>query len=376
MTQDLSHDLNGARDQFESFCDQCVEMGASDLHLCPLEPVVFRINGGLVRHGETPLGRDLLHGMAWGIMTDSQKTEFESFQTVDIGYSTRTGHRFRVNCYLQLGRPAMAVRHLAQDLPTLESLGLPPQLRDMAWLPSGLVLVTGATGSGKSTTLAVLLDEINANRDCHILTVEDPVEFVHKGKKSVVHHRELHTDVPGFAQAVRAAMREDPDVIMVGEMRDLETMQASITAAETGHLVFSTLHTAQAVGAVERFISYFSGAEQSVARHRISMVLRAVIAQRLVIGADGKQRVPAIEFLKVTNGAANLIRNSKSRQLYSMMESGAQDGMWTMDQDLARLVKTGKITRAAALGVCENPEGFDRMVMSSGNLRIVEYGRQ
>nr|WP_319393864.1 PilT/PilU family type 4a pilus ATPase [uncultured Desulfobacter sp.] len=363
------------RKQFERFCNQCVELGASDIHLSPLEPAVFRINGSLTRKGETPLGADLVTAMAYGIMTPAQTAELDTHFTVDLGYSTDQGFRFRVNTYFQMGQPAMTIRHLAQDLPSLEKLGLPPQLRDLAWLPSGLVLVTGATGSGKSTTLAAIIDEINRNRACHILTVEDPVEFVHKGKQSLVHHRELHSDVPGFAHAVRAAMREDPDVIMVGEMRDLETMQASITAAETGHLVFSTLHTAQAVGAVERFISYFSGSEQEVARHRISMVLRAVVAQRLIIGVDEKQRIPAIELLRITEGAANLIRNAKSRQLYSMMESGSMDGMWTMDQDLARLVKTGLITRADALRVCENPEGFDRMVMASGNLRIIQNGR-
>jgi twitching motility protein PilT len=241
-------------------------------------------------------------------------------------------------------------------------LGLPSELEQLAHLQSGLVLVTGATGSGKSTTLAVLLNEINRTRNCHILTIEDPVEFVHRNQKSLVHHRELHTDVPSFAEAVRAGLREDPDVIMVGEMRDLETMQTSIIAAETGHLVLSTLHSGTAVGAVERFIGAFSGGEQAVARQRFSMALRAVVAQQLLVGANGRGRVPAVELLKINRAASHLIRNSKTEQLNSLMESGAEDGMWTLDQYLARLVKNKKITREVAAQHCHNWGSFDSLV--------------
>lgn len=359
------------RECFESLLATCVELRASDMHLSSGEPVYFRINGKLCSHGGEVFDADAVAAMAHAIMTGHQRQEFGTRMTTDLGYSAADGQRFRVNCYRELGQPALAVRHLDQRLLSLEELGLPARLRDLAHLHSGLVLVTGATGSGKSSTLAVLLDEINRTRDCHILTVEDPVEFVHKNRKSLVHHREVHTDVPSYADAVRAAMREDPDVIMVGEMRDLETMKASLAAAETGHLVFSTLHTGEAVGAIERFIGYFGGEEQAVARHRIAMVLRAVVAQRLVLGTDGTKRLPAVELLMVNTAAANLIQTSKTRQLYSMMETGAREGMWTLDQDLARLVKSGAIERESALALCTNRDGFDRLVSVAADREMV-----
>ena len=355
------------RNLFEDLLQTCVRLEASDMHLSSGRPVSFRVHGRLKTYGNEILSGDTIGAMAQAVMTPDQQDEFERRSTADIGYSGGNNTRFRINVYMEMGQPAMAVRHLNQDLKGFEELGLPAGLKDLAFLPSGLVLVTGATGSGKSTTLAMLLDEINRSRACHILTVEDPVEFVHKSAKSLIHHREVNTDVPGFAEAVRAALREDPDVIMVGEMRDLETMQASITAAETGHLVFSTLHTGEAVGAIERFIGHFAREEQEVARHRMSMVLRAVISQHLIPDMNNTGRVPAVEVLRVTNGAANLIRTSKARQLYSMMECGAKDGMWTLDQDLARLVKSGQVSRDTAMAFCANPEGFDRHVNAAGS---------
>ncbi len=350
------------RDKLNGLLTTCVELGASDMHLTSEAAVCYRIDGLLKHLGDEKFSTADVLAMAESIMNEAQQQEFATSMTVDLGYSSADGERFRVNAYYEMGRPTMAVRHLDQTILGLEELGLPVTLRELAYLKSGLVLVTGATGSGKSSTLAVLLDEINQNRNCHILTVEDPVEFVHASQRCLVHHREVHKDVPSYAEAVRAAMREDPDVIMVGEMRDKETMQAAITAAETGHLVFSTLHTGEAVGAIERFIGYFAGEEQAVARHRISMVLKAVIAQRLVVKSSGAGRVPVIELLMVNTAAANLIQTSKTRQLYSMMEAGLQDGMWTLDQDLARLVKGGTIAREKALELCNDPDGFDRHV--------------
>jgi twitching motility protein PilT len=355
----------GARDTFETLLDGCVRLGASDMHLTGGLPVCYRVNGRLHYQGKEPMAAESIDAMAEAILSDKQREEFRKRLTVDLGYGSAMGERYRVNCYRALGGPAMAVRHLDQRQLSFEELFLPPRLRDFASLKSGLVLVTGATGSGKSSTLASLISEINRSRDCHILTVEDPVEFVHRSDKSLVHHREVHTDVPSYALAVRAALREDPDVIMVGEMRDLETMQASITAAETGHLVFSTLHTGDAVGAVERFIGHFSGPEQEVARHRISLVLRAVIAQRLLPRTDGNGRIPVVELLVVTTAVCNLIQSAKSRQIYSLMETGAKDGMWTMDQDLARLVKGNRISRESALENCTDVDGFDRLVYAS-----------
>ena len=350
------------RKQFESLLNTCVELRASDMHLTSDQPVSFRVDGQLRPYDAQQLYAESIAAMADDIMTHRQQEEFATHWTVDLGYTAANGERFRVNCYREMGQPAMAVRHLNQNILTFKELGLPEQLKELAYLKSGLVLVTGVTGSGKSTTLAVLIDEINRNRNCHILTVEDPVEFVHRNQRSLVHHREVHTDVPSFAQAVRAGLREDPDVIMVGEMRDLETMQTSIIAAETGHLVFSTLHTGEAVGAVERFIGHFTGQEQATARHRISMVLRAVFAQHLVVGSNGKGLVPVGEMLRGTHGVAHLIRNSKTEQLHSLMESGAQEGMWTLDQHLAKLVKSNKITRDVAAQYCNNGDSFERLV--------------
>lgn len=351
--------------QLDELLGLCVKQGASDMHLSSERQLCFRINGRLAVYGENIYSREDLMLMAESIMDADQQENFQSKRTADIGYTTDEEQRFRINIYFEMGNPAMAIRYLDQSMASFKQLGLPSEIKDLAYLKSGLVLVTGATGSGKSSTLAVLIDEINRNRDCHILTVEDPVEFVHKPKNSLIHHREVGVDVPSYADAVRASLREDPDVIMVGEMRDLETMTASITAAETGHLVFSTLHTGEAVGAIERFIGYFSGPEQGVARHRIAMVLRAVIAQRLVPRKDQTGRWPVIEMLRVTTAVSNLILHSKTKQIYSMMESGANEGMWTVDQDLAGLVKTGKVEREVAKKLCNDPVGFQRLMNAS-----------
>ena len=259
-----------AKQLFDELLAECVKRGASDLHLTANEVPVFRVDGCLCQ-GDEPLSADRINDIFDAVMSDYQREEFRTKYTIDIGYSDPFEERFRINLYRERKRPAAAIRHLDQRLLSLEQLGLPVELRKLATLKNGLVLITGVTGSGKSTTLAALIDEINRDRECHIMTVEDPVEFVHKNKKSLVHHRELGSDVPDYASAVRSFMRQDPDVIMVGEMRDTETMNAAIVAAETGHLVFSTLHTGEAVGAVERFIGYFSGTEQAVARHRIAL---------------------------------------------------------------------------------------------------------
>lgn len=353
---------DAARQRFETLLRACIELSASDLHLSGGQPASYRVDGRLRTHGAETFDAAGIAAMAAGIMTPRQREEFETRRTVDVGYSAADGRRFRVNCYQEMGRPAMAVRHLDQNILSLQELGLPAELKELAALPAGLVLVTGVTGSGKSTTLAVLLDEINRTRPCHILTVEDPVEFVHRNQRGLVHHREVHTDVPSFAEAVRAGLREDPDVIMIGEMRDQETMRTAMVAAETGHLVFSTLHTGTAVGAVERFIGAFSGEEQGVARHRLSMVLRAVVAQRLLPGADGKGRVPSIELLRITPAAAHMIRASKTEQLHGLVEAGAENGMWSMDQHLARLVKAGRVARDTAFRHCNNPETFGALL--------------
>jgi len=353
------------REKFEELLSECVGAGASDIHLTSEQPVVFRLHGRLVHPREDIFSREWLEEIFDAIMTEKQQKDFAEKLTVDLGYTSRDGERFRLNCYREMGNPALAVRHLDQKLLSFEQLQLPESLRELAYLKSGLVLITGATGSGKSTTLAVLLNEINQNRDCHIMTVEDPVEFVHKSSKSLVHHREVLTDVPDYADAVRAFMREDPDVIMVGEMRDTETMNAAIVAAETGHLVFSTLHTGEAVGAVERFIGYFSGSEQAVARHRIALTLRAVVAQHLLPSTNGRGRVPVIEFLKITTAVASMIENSKTRQIHSVMEGGADAGMWSLDQCLARLVQKRLVKREDAVHICKERSTLDSLLRNN-----------
>jgi twitching motility protein PilT len=242
---------------------------------------------------------------------------------------------------------------------SFEALHLPPQLKELTALRDGLVLVTGPTGSGKSTTLATMINAINTGRSGHILTIEDPIEYVHRHRKCLVHQRELYTDVPAFADAVRAALREDPDVILVGEMRDLATMRAAITAAETGHLVFSTLHTADAVGALDRMIGLFPGNEQDSIRQQLSMVLRAVVAQRLLARKDGQGRVPAVEILKVTPAVAHLIRTNKPSQIYSAIETGAALGMQTMEQALAALNVQGLIDEVFARQMARDGRSFE-----------------
>ena len=351
--------------QFDELLHKCVQLKASDVHVTSGDYVRYRVYGELQSDEVEILSSELVSSIVETILNPQQKQEFAAKWTVDLGYTASDGERFRINCYLEMGLPALAVRHLNQNMLSFSQLGLPEQLKELSYLQSGLVLITGATGSGKSTTLALLLDEINCNRNAHILTVEDPVEFVHKNKKSLVHHREINSDVPSFAEAVRAALREDPDVIMVGEMRDLETMKAAMAAAETGHLVFSTMHTGTAVGAVERFIGHFTGEEQTIARQRFSLVLRAVVAQQLVPGVKGA-RVPAVEILKGTHATANMIRGAKTEQMFAVMESGMNDGMWTLDQALAKLVKSNRITMEEAKNRCVNEGEFERLVAVSG----------
>ncbi|QPJ63796.1 MAG: PilT/PilU family type 4a pilus ATPase [Candidatus Nitronauta litoralis] len=353
------------KESFDKLLAVCVKHGASDLHLSCGRAPVYRVHGELKLLDIAKVDQDAMEKVALSLMTQGQQNEFQTHQSIDLGYSSPEGERFRVNCYRQLGQVALAVRHIDQDMCDVEQLSLPPQLKKLAHLPSGLVLVTGATGSGKSTTLAALIHEINVNRNCHVLTIEDPVEFIHEGKESLIHHRELFTDVPDFPSAVRSALREDPDVIMVGEMRDLETMRAALTAAETGHLVFSTLHTSDAVGTVERFVGSFPGDEQSVARHRIAMSLRAVVSQHLMPTLNGGGRVPAVEILIVTLAVANLIDAAKTRQIYSAMESGSGEGMQTRDQSLAKLVAGRRISREQARSFCNDPVAFDKLLQIS-----------
>jgi len=302
--------------------------------------------------------------MAAGLMTEAQRRVFAEQQQLDLAFFSADHTRYRVNVYQQRGVTALAIRRLDDEFRDLVSLNLPPQLADLAEFPYGLVIVTGPTGSGKSTTLASIIHQINSTRACHIITIEDPIEHVHKSLRSLMHQRELHCDVPSFASALRAALREDPDVLLVGEMRDLDTMRAAITAAETGHLVFSTLHTGDVVGSIGRMVGSFPADEQPMVRDQLSRVLRAVVSQRLLRRHDGQGRVPVVEIMRVNSAIANLIRLGDMRQGVSIISSSADEGMLLLEQSLAYLTAAGIIAREEALIWCRDIGVFESRLKS------------
>ncbi|MDR2164929.1 MAG: PilT/PilU family type 4a pilus ATPase [Zoogloeaceae bacterium] len=339
---------------------------ASDLHLATGRPAHWRRHGELEACDEHIWRMEDMTAVATQLLDPLRRQNLEQFGSADLGYSSAGGYRFRVNLFRSLGRLSLVARHLPERFAALSELHLPASIRELAYLASGLVLITGITGSGKSTTLATLIHEINTNIAAHILTIEDPVEFVHTPVKSLISHRELGTDTPDFALAVRAAMREDPDVILVGELRDTETMRAALAAAETGHLVFSTLHTADAVGATERFIGAFPGEEQDLARHRLSLVLKAVVAQQLLPRIDMKGRAPAVEILRGTPAVMNLIATGRTSQLYSTIESGMELGMQTYDQSLAQLARERLVSLDLVRTLARHADSFDWLVKNGG----------
>jgi|LGOV01.1.fsa_nt_gb twitching motility protein PilT len=342
-----------------------VEKGATDLHLTKNLPPVLRIHGELVILEERFLTAEKIKELIMGVLTTEQKEMLKLQQSVDLAYSLNgdeKSSRFRMNIFYQRGSLAVAIRKLSDEILSLEKLGLPEVVSNLCELPDGLILITGVTGSGKTTTLASMVDRINNNRSCHIITIEDPVEYIHKHKKAIINQREIHTDVPDFASALRSALREDPDVIMVGEMRDLETIRTAIMAAETGHLVFATLHTQDAVSTIRRVIGVFSEEEQEQIRHQLSMTLKAVVSQKLIRRKDKKGRVPAVEIMMVTPGIANLIRQHKDEQICSVIETGAGQGMETKEHSLIALYQAGKIDREAVLKNTKDPKLMERLL--------------
>jgi twitching motility protein PilT len=340
-----------------------VDRGASDLHLTSGAPPVVRLKGVLARlENYAPLEPDQLQRMIYAILTQKQRERLEQDLELDVSYALPGKGRFRVNVYFQRDALGAAFRMIPFEIKRIEQLGLPQQSEDFARLPRGLVLVTGPTGSGKSTTLAALIDVINSEREQHIMTVEDPIEFLHKHKKCIVNQREVGHDTLSFASALKHVLRQDPDVILVGEMRDLETIQTALTAAETGHLVFATLHTQDAPQTIDRIIDVFPPFQQQQVRVQLAVTLQGVVTQQLLPTADGMGRVPAAEILVATPAVQNLIREAKVHQIYSTMQAGAKYGMQTMDQGLVAMVRGGRITYEAAVERCHNVEELNRML--------------
>ena len=342
---------------------QLVSGGGSDLHLTAGIPPAFRVNGDLQQVPDYPvLKPDDLRKMLYAIMTQKHRERFENELELDMSYSIPGKSRFRVNVFQQRDAVGSVMRVIPYEILPLEKLGIPEQVNNFAYLPRGFVLVTGPTGSGKSTTLASILDLVNRNRPVHIMTVEDPIEFLHAHKRAVVNQREVGTDTHGFAPALKHVLRQDPDVILVGEMRDLETIQIALTAAETGHLVFGTLHTQDAPQTIDRIIDVFPPDQQEQIRVMLSGALKGVVSQTLLKTTDGKGRIAACEVMIATSGIKNLIREGKTHQVYSSIQAGAQHGMIAMDQSLAKLVKAGKVTYDAALEKANDANEFNRLV--------------
>jgi twitching motility protein PilT len=337
------------------------QRGGSDLHLTAGVPPTIRLHGDLMHLDYPRLLPDELQKMIYGILTQRQREKFENELELDLSYSVPNEARYRVNVFQQRDSIGAVMRIIPFEIVPIEKLGIPPQVTNFAHLPRGFVLVTGPTGSGKSTTLASLIDVINNERSSHIMTVEDPIEFLHRHKRSVVNQRELGTDTHSFAAALKHVLRQDPDVILVGEMRDLETIQVALTAAETGHLVFGTLHTQDAPQTVDRVIDVFPPHQQEQIRVMLAGALQGVVCQQLLKTVDGSGRVVATEVMLATSAIKNLIREGKTHQMYSMIQAGKGHGMVTMDQSLADLVLKGSVTYEGALEKCNNVGDFNRL---------------
>jgi twitching motility protein PilT len=348
---------------FAQVLTQMVEAQASDVHLTPGSPPMVRVRGAVQpMDGYPELTPQHTRDVVYSILNDDQRKRFENLKALDFAYAIPGVARFRVNCYFQRGAISAALRHTPDQIPELEGLGLPSVIRDFTKKPRGFVLITGPTGSGKTTTLASMIDIINSEREEHILTIEDPIEFLHKHQSCIVNQREIGTDAPDFASALRSALRQDPDVIMVGEMRDLETVSTALTAAETGHLVFATLHTQSASQTVDRVIDIFPPHQQGQVRMQLSIALQGIVTQQLLPTADGSGRTVACEVLVPTPAIRNLIREGKTHQIYSAIQTSAASGMQTMDSHLAHLVRQGKINRALAEQRAAIPEELKRLL--------------
>lgn len=339
------------------------EAGASDVHITVGIPPKMRVNGNLVTMGYSKMMPADTLSVLLEIMTETQRERFEERGEFDMSFSIPELGRYRVNAYKQRGSVALALRLVGTKVPSPESLGVPESVINLYERKRGLILVTGPTGSGKSTTLAAIIDKINNNRDAHVITLEDPIEYLHQHKMAMVNQREIGLDSQNYANALRAALREDPDVILVGEMRDFETISVAITAAETGHLVLSTLHTIGAASTVDRVIDVFPPHQQQQIRVQFANVLEAVISQQLIPTMDGRGRVAAFEVMHANHAVRNLIREGKSHQLVSVMQTNRKMGMVTMDESITQLFYEGKIDREMAIQFAQDPDGMQNKII-------------
>lgn len=339
----------------------CIEKVASDLHVTDSEPPILRIDGKLNRTNFPALNRQDLKRMIYGVLTDQQKEMFERQLELDFSLALPGLDRFRVNVHMQKGTVEAAFRRVPLEIPSIQELGIPPIISDLARKANGLVLVTGPTGMGKTTTLAAMINQINMERECLMISIEDPIEFIFTNKKSIIKQREVYSDTHSFADALRHALRQDPNVIVVGEMRDLETISTALTAAETGHLVLATLHTPDAPQTIERIIDVFPPHQQQQVKLQLADCLQAVVSQLLLPAASGRGRVLATEVMIGTSGIRNLIREAEVEQIPTLMQTGAQYGMKTMDKSLKELIQRGMITLDVALTKVKNTEEFRQL---------------
>jgi len=350
-------------DQHLEWIQKAVEMKASDIHITVAVPPTFRVNGELLPYGNANLTAEDTKAFVMAITNDNQKETLAKFGEVDFSFALHGLGRLRVNAFKQRDSYCIVMRILLAKVPDLASLGISAVAQNLALKPRGLVLVTGPTGSGKSTTLAAMVSVINSARRCHILTIEDPIEYLHHHGNSIINQREIGDDTLSFPNALRAALREDPDVILVGEMRDLDTISTAVTASETGHLVLSTLHTTSTAQTVDRIIDVFPPHQQQQIRVQLAGVLQGIISQQLLPRADGSGRVPAQEVLIANDAIRNLIREGKTHNINTVLQTSVKDGMTPLDLSLARLVKARTVTRAEAASRCSDPEMFKRYLM-------------
>lgn len=363
MDPSAQHDAEAAPLSIQSFLELVVKRAATDLHISAESAPLIRIDGELVALPFPPLSANETKNLCYSLLTDSQRHRFEEESELDFSFGIRGLSRFRGNLFLQKGAVAGAFRLIPYEVRSLADLGLPPVVAELTKLPRGLVLVTGPTGSGKSTTLASMLDKINRERHEHIVTVEDPIEFVHEHRKCLVNQREVFADTRGFAEALRHVLRQDPDVVLIGEMRDLETVASALTVAETGHLVLSTVHTNSAVQTINRIIDIFPSNQQPQVRAQLSLVLQGVVSQQLIPRLDGRGRVLAVEVMIPNPAIRNLIREEKIHQIYSQLQVGQiKFGMQTMSQSLTDLYQRRLISYEEAMGHATEPTEVRTMI--------------